>query len=146
MVAVWVSFWKDLRFFSPDERLIYSPDEPETGLLMKANLMYRLDCLRGVMGKPFRINSGYRTPSHNKAVKGASRSNHMKGEAVDISTVGWSKEERAQLINLARRMGFRGVGVARTYIHLDVSARDAAWIYRDGKTPPIPVGSEADWV
>ena len=42
-----------------------------------------LDPLREKVG-PIRINSGYRSPEHNKRVGGSPTSQHCKGEAVDI--------------------------------------------------------------
>ena len=42
-----------------------------------------LDPLREKVG-PVRINSGYRTPAHNKQIGGATNSQHCKGEAVDM--------------------------------------------------------------
>lgn len=46
-----------------------------------------LDPLRESYGKAIRVNSGYRCPALNKAVKGSKTSQHMKGLAADI-TVG----------------------------------------------------------
>ena len=43
-----------------------------------------LDPLRERYGKPIIVNSGYRCAKHNKAVGGASNSQHMVGEAADI--------------------------------------------------------------
>ena len=45
-----------------------------------------LDPLREWYGKPIRVNSGYRCPDLNKAVKGSSTSQHMSGQAADIDT------------------------------------------------------------
>ena len=42
-----------------------------------------LDPLREKVGS-IRINSGYRTPEHNKEVGGSPTSQHCKGEAADI--------------------------------------------------------------
>ena len=42
-----------------------------------------LDPLREKVGA-IRVNSGYRTPAHNKQIGGATNSQHCKGEAVDI--------------------------------------------------------------
>ena len=42
-----------------------------------------LDPLREKIGA-IRINSGYRTPAHNKQIGGATNSQHCKGEAVDM--------------------------------------------------------------
>lgn len=141
-----MNFWPHIRYFKPREKGLFSPDQPDSGLLLQPQLMFRLDALRGLMGKPFRINSGYRSATHNAKVGGAPRSPHKLGLAVDLNTVGWSREERAQLVRAARLVGFRGIGIEAGYIHLDVQTRDAAWIYRDGKRPPIPVGQEAEFV
>lgn len=52
-----------------------------------------LDPLRKRYGKPIKVNSGYRCPQLNKAVKGAPNSQHMKGLASDI-TAGSAKENK----------------------------------------------------
>jgi len=58
-----------------------------------------LDPLREAWGKPVCINSGYRCPELNKRVGGAANSQHVEGEAADI-TAG-SKEENKKLFDLA---------------------------------------------
>ena len=45
-----------------------------------------LDPLREAWGKPIKVNSGYRCPRLNKEVGGVPASQHMKGEAADITT------------------------------------------------------------
>ena len=45
-----------------------------------------LDPVRELYGAPIYINSGFRCEALNKAVKGASTSQHKKGEAADIDT------------------------------------------------------------
>lgn len=44
-----------------------------------------LDPARELLGMPIRVSSGYRAPRVNRAVGGVSNSQHMKGEAADIS-------------------------------------------------------------
>ena len=44
-----------------------------------------LDPLREAYGKPIRVNSGFRCPALNKAVKGSATSDHMNGRAADIT-------------------------------------------------------------
>lgn len=63
---------------------------------------YVLDPLREGYGKPIRVNSGYRCPALNKAVKGSKTSSHMKGLAADI-TVG-SPTKNKQLFELAQEL------------------------------------------
>lgn len=45
-----------------------------------------LDPLRERYGKPITVNSGFRCPALNKAVKGSATSQHMTGQAADIDT------------------------------------------------------------
>lgn len=56
----------------------------------KANLVALaeniLDKARDAWGKPIIVNSGYRCPRLNKVVGGVSNSQHVTGEAVDITT------------------------------------------------------------
>lgn len=52
-----------------------------------------LDPLREAYGKPITVTSGYRCPALNKAVGGSATSDHMKGQAADI-TVGNRKENK----------------------------------------------------
>ncbi len=43
-----------------------------------------LEPVRERLGKPIVVNSGFRCPIHNRAVGGATASQHMKGEAADL--------------------------------------------------------------
>lgn len=45
-----------------------------------------LEPARQRLGKPITVNSGYRCQVHNKTVGGVANSQHMRGEAVDITT------------------------------------------------------------
>ncbi len=63
-----------------------------------------LDPIREAWGGPITVNSGYRCPVLNKAVGGASTSQHQKGEAADI-TVG-SPELNQQLFDLIAKGDF----------------------------------------
>lgn len=59
-----------------------------------------LDPLREAYGEAITVNSGYRSPALNKAVGGAKNSQHMTGEAADI-TVG-TKEGNKWLFEYIR--------------------------------------------
>lgn len=59
-----------------------------------------LQPLRDMYGRPITVNSGYRSPVVNKQVGGAKNSQHIRGEAVDIT--GGSKEENKILFALIR--------------------------------------------
>lgn len=63
-----------------------------------------LDPLREAYGKPIVVTSGYRCPALNKAVGGASNSQHLYGYAADIRSVSDSKEENKKLFDLVRQL------------------------------------------
>lgn len=113
---------------------------------MSARLVYMLDALRGLMGKPLSINSGYRTAEHNKSVGGAPGSAHVTGEAVDIGTRGWTERERIDLVLYARKLGFTGVGIGSSFIHIDMKARVASWHYVGGRYVSHSLGDELKYI
>ena len=65
-----------------------SPDTHE--VMVRAELIDRLQRMKRFAGIPVRIESGYRTPERNKEVGGEPKSLHMIGQAVDVSCVGHS--------------------------------------------------------
>ena len=96
-------------------------------------LIVLLEKIRGFVGGPVRINSGCRCESHNNSVGGAKHSVHKLGQAADIRVEGgW---HRRRVLDAAVACGAEGIGVARTFIHVDVHegspevARPSAWSY-----------------
>lgn len=73
-----------------------TPDQTVTNNLTKL-IEAVLDPLREWYGKPIIVNSGYRCEALNKAIGGAKSSQHMLGEAADITVD--SKEENEKLFN-----------------------------------------------
>lgn len=61
-----------------------------------------LDPLREAYGKPIRVNSGFRSPELNKAIGGVTNSQHVLGQAADIT--GGSKEENKKLFDLIQKL------------------------------------------
>ena len=78
-----------------------------------------LDILRSQVGKPVYINSGYRTPTRNKAVGGAKYSYHMRGMAADIRVDGMTAKEIANKLNKIIPNEC-GIIVYNTWVHFDV--------------------------
>ena len=58
---------------------------PEASAALDALMWNVLDPIRRMWGKPIIVNSGYRCPELNAAVGGSATSQHMKGEAADIT-------------------------------------------------------------
>lgn len=79
--------------------------------------------LRDWYGKPIHINSGYRSPEHNKAVGGAPTSQHVKGEAADIDA--GSKDENKRLFGyIAKNLAFDQLICEKDYTWIHVSYKD----------------------
>lgn len=57
-----------------------------------------LERIRSLVGKPLRVNSGYRSKAVNDAVGSKDTSQHLKGEAADIVCPGMDVRELAKVI------------------------------------------------
>lgn len=63
--------------------LLNDPDNWEAIMNLLSTGKY-LDCLRTSYGHPITVDSGYRSPAVNRAVKGSDTSAHLLGLAADI--------------------------------------------------------------
>ena len=93
-------------------------------IVIVSNMLLRvLDTLRDKIGEPIYINSGYRTPEHNKAVRGSTLSYHMYGMAADIRA---DKHTPEQLYTILDDMlkGWGGLEEHKTFLHVDVRAKE----------------------
>ena len=79
----------------------------------------KLQALRDRLSKALIVRSGYRSPSHNRAVGGASASKHMLGTAFDIAM---SNHDPAIFAEAARAVGFLGFGTypRSGFMHIDL--------------------------
>jgi len=80
-------------------------------------LLIGLQALRDLVNKPIKINSGFRSPEHNKAIGGASNSLHTLGLAADVVVEGVTP---IHIASIARDLGFGGVKAYPTFTHVDV--------------------------
>ena len=91
--------WAELTGSATARRLgIDNTPTPEAQAALQALVADVLDPLRQMLGRPIRVSSGYRAPSLNRAIDGAERSQHMRGEAVDIKVDGMTAQELAAFI------------------------------------------------
>ena len=107
-----------------------SPDVQGSGQMMSKELLSKLDMVREEFGKPIHINSGYRTEDHNKKVGGTPNSSHIKGLAADISCK--NSVDRFKLIDLFINHRITRIGVADTFIHVDIDkdkSQHVMWTY-----------------
>lgn len=73
-------------------------------------------------GYPIRVLSAYRTPSWNRKVGGAPKSQHVEGRALDLKPP--SHLTVKQFYDLIRAnhkdFGIQGMGLYRTFVHIDI--------------------------
>ena len=114
-----------MRYFKIEEF-----DCQETGKNeMDPDFLEKLDELRHLCGFPFTITSGYRDPSHSIEAKKDNPCMHTKRIAADIY-IG-SGADRYKLLMTAFSMGFTGIGVAKTFIHVDTrNSQPVVWTYQ----------------
>ena len=102
---------------------------------MHPDFMARLQRLRAIYGRPMRITSGYRDPSHPAEARKATTGAHAMGRAADIAVQG---ADAVRLIVLAAEVGMTGIGVQQRgdgrFIHVDdvpapLLPRPTIWSY-----------------
>jgi uncharacterized protein YcbK (DUF882 family) len=124
-----------LKYFNYEE--FDSPDLPNSGATnMDRDFLSMLNSARGIAGIPFKISSGYRTNEYNQSLSArgysaSPNSSHLKGEAADI--VCKSSKDRWTIITALQEAGFKRIGIASTFIHVDSSdlwkASPVIWTY-----------------
>lgn len=85
-------------------------------------LAMELQVLRDHIDTPIIINSGYRSPTYNKAIGGASASMHLKAKAADIVTRKHTPKQLKSIIEKLIRQGKMkngGIGLYPSFVHYD---------------------------
>lgn len=100
-----------------------------TTTLIDSKLMDALEKIRLHFGKKLTITSGYRCPSYNASVGGATGSYHSRGQAADIVVDGVSPK---QVAAYAESIGVLGIGLYETakdgyFVHVDTRAYKSFW-------------------
>ena len=96
-------------------------------------LVQVLEKIRAAVGKPITVTSGYRCPTHNRAVGGAKGSQHVVGAAVDFKVEGKTGAELASIVEALIASGEIPDGGLGLYhdrpaiVHYDLRGRRARW-------------------
>ena len=95
---------------------------------MEPEFLLMLDALRDECGFSFTITSGYRSPDHPIEAAKAKPGTHAQGIAADIATT--DANQRFLIVSNAIKLGFQGIGVARSFIHVDSrTTKPRVWSY-----------------
>lgn len=95
-------------------------------VFVSPELVEVLQKIRDHFKKPVTVNSAYRTPGKNKAVGGATYSQHLYGTAADITVKGVDpKTVAAYAETLMPDTG--GIGIYKTFTHVDVREKRSRW-------------------
>ena len=77
----------------------------------------KLQLVRDDYGKGMTVRSGYRWPKLEAEARKEKPGTHNKGVAFDIACD--NGYDRLRLVELGRKHGAKGIGVAKTFVHLD---------------------------
>jgi uncharacterized protein YcbK (DUF882 family) len=120
-----VSYFKISEFDSKD-----GADMPSDVKMNVIELIDNLNVLRQELGSPLFVNSGYRSPEHNKSIGGSLNSQHLTGKAADIRSNEYTpkqiKEKIEELIKVGK-MKQGGLGLYSTFCHYDIREKKARW-------------------
>lgn len=97
-------------------------DEQKANLIKLVNNI--LDPVREEYGRPIIVNSGFRCPELNKAVNGAKNSQHMLGQAADITTGSCSNNKDLFNLIIAMELPYDQVIDESNYSWIHVSFSD----------------------
>ena len=121
--------WKKYKNFSKEEFDCSHSGEN----LMQTELLDKLQELRDLYGKPLRVTSGYRHPTHPIERVKSAPGPHTTGLAVDLGVQG---ADAYKVLAWAFQLGFSGLGVQHTgsvlFINFDLiksSLRPTVWSY-----------------
>jgi putative chitinase len=95
----------------------------EVPVYLKMQMLFTLagmDRIREALGKPIKINSGYRCQALNEAVGGSPKSQHMVAEAVDFTCPAYGNPKDIGLF-LSQKMGWLGIDqiiMEGTWVHV----------------------------
>lgn len=97
-----------------------------------AVLLQGLEKMRQLLGnQPMHINSWCRCEPYNTLIGGNKNSEHMDGQAADIRVS--NSNNRFLTVIAAWMAGFRRIGVAETFVHVDTDVhkpRQVLWLYK----------------
>lgn len=97
---------------------------------MDENFMSKLDLARDIAGVPFIVSSAFRSKEYEKKKGRSGTSRHTLGIAMDIRC--YDNALRFRIVNALLSVGFRRIGIASSFIHVDdgyPTSSPLIWLY-----------------
>lgn len=112
------------KYFSKDELACRHCQQCQ----VHAQLLVKLEDLRELVGRPIKVNSGYRCAEHNKKIGGSKNSQHVQGTAADLAVpAGMTLADFYKAADRIFKTGGVGVYPSENFIHVDVRPTRARW-------------------
>jgi zinc D-Ala-D-Ala carboxypeptidase len=119
-----------MKYFTIEELTITSTGLPNRPNEAESRALFTLvdkilDPAREWLKSPVNVNSGYRSKKVNKAVGGSAKSQHLKGQAADITS-----KDNARLFAIIREMDFdqliweKGTDESPEWIHVSYVSKE----------------------
>ncbi len=121
-----LGYTKVSKYFTLEEFKKASFGDNITSIPISLNLLYAMDYLREILGKPIIINSHFRTVAHEIRKGRSGRSQHTLGKAVDLSGTGLvdlidrAIKEKNEVYEKLRELGVNAFGIYDNFVHIDV--------------------------
>ena len=117
-------------FANGNPKIIWLPGKDSR---VKSSLLKIMENVADDVGYPLTITSGYRSPAYNKLKRGAKKSLHMQGKAMDVRMRNKTKSEILKFVEVANKHGIRGIGLyfpakdGGNFIHCDIRSGYNQW-------------------
>lgn len=118
------------KYFKPEEFARCTP--PCSIDQMNPHFLEKLDKMRERAGIPMVLNSAWRSKAWELKHGRSGEGDHPQGEGVDVRCN--TSQNRYKLVRAAIEVGFRRLGIGKTYIHVGDAEnlpQDVIWHYYD---------------
>ena len=111
-------------------------NDPDKAALanLHALVEHVLDPLREALGRPVVVSSGYRSPRVNRAVGGSASSQHVLGQAADITVPGMSVADVVAKIRALRLPFDQLIDEFGRWVHVSYGPRHRRQVLRARRT------------
>jgi uncharacterized protein YcbK (DUF882 family) len=110
--------------FSLKEFACHDGSEMPNDVIQRLQILaIQLQKIRNFINMPININSGYRSPAHNKSIGGVSNSQHVLGNASDLSIKNMTPEQLRDILEDLIDEGEilqGGIGIYNSFVHYDI--------------------------